>query len=69
MMKRPRLDTRFNWRDPNMPVMRDYVMRDGSRKNVIDPDYEHRYREHMMNAAPHPNWRSDPTYNLRKRKR
>lgn len=68
-MKRSRPDTRFNWRDPNMPVMRDYVMRDGSRKNVIDPDYEHRYREHMMNAAPHPNWRSDPTYNLRKRKR
>lgn len=69
-MKRPRPDTRLNWRDPNMPVCREYVMRDGTVKGpFVDQDYEHRYREHMMKNAEALDWRSDPTYNLRKRKR
>jgi hypothetical protein len=69
-MKRqpPRPDTRPDWRDPNLPVIRDYRMGDGSRKTEVDPDYEHRYREHMMSAAPHPDYKRDPTYNLRRKK-
>ena len=66
-MKRPRVDNRPDWRDPNMPVLRDYCMGDGSRKTIVDPDYEHRYREMLMQTTAHPNYRSDPTYNLRRK--
>lgn len=61
--------TRLDWRDTNMPVIRDYVMQDGTKKSIISPDYERRYREHMMNAAPQPNWKDDPTYNLRRKRK
>lgn len=61
-------DTRPDWRDPNMPVLRDYKMIDGSKKEIVDPDYERRYRAHMIDAAPHENWRNDPTYNIRRRR-
>lgn len=65
---RPRTDIP-DWRDPNMPVLRDYTMRDGSKKKIVDPDYEHRYREFMVSDPNkrYPNWRNDPTYNIRKR--
>lgn len=65
----PPPDTRPNWRDPNLPCIRDYRMGNGERKIEIDPDYEHRYRAHMMEAAPHPSWRNDPTYNMKKDRR
>lgn len=71
-MKRPRPDTRPDWRDPNMPVMRDYRMGDGSHKTIIDPDYERRYREYLMTDTTvpnHPNWRLDPTYDLKKQRK
>lgn len=58
----------MDWRDPDMPVLRDYRMGDGSRKTVVDPDYEHRYRDHMMHMAPHPNHWEDPTYNMKRKK-
>ena len=59
----PRLD----WRDPAMPVIRDYRMANGGRKTEVDPDYERRYREHLVEAAVQPSYRSDPTYNMRRR--
>lgn len=58
----------FDWRDPTMPVIRPYKMADGSRKEIVDPDYEHRYREHLMTAAVQPGFRDDPTYNMKRRK-
>ena len=67
-MKRPRPDLRPNWRDPNLPCIRDYRMGDGTRLTEVDPDYERRYREMLMETTDHPNWRNDPTYNLRKSK-
>lgn len=67
-MKRPQLDTRPNWHDPNMPVLRDYRMADGTKRTIVDPDYEHRYREHLMQVSENPSYKNDPTYNL-KRKR
>jgi hypothetical protein len=60
-------DDRFNWRDEAMPVIRNYKFINGQCKTEIDPDYERRYREHMMSNADYPNWRSDPTYNLRRK--
>lgn len=67
-MKRRRLppDTRPDWRDPNMPVLRDYVMGNGTKRTIVDPDYERRYREHLMSTTSHPDYHRDPTYNLRK---
>lgn len=69
--KRPRTDIP-NWRDPNMLVLRDYVMGDGSRKHIVDPDYEHRYREHLMSLPPEegrPLHKNDPTYDLKKQRK
>lgn len=70
-MKRKRLppDTRPDWRNEKMLVIRDYRMADGSRMTMIDPDYERRYREHLIQTTTHASWRDDPTYNLRKDRR
>lgn len=69
-MKRPRRpDTRPNWRDPNMPCARDYEMRDGSRMTIVDPEYERRFREFCMEINKHPDWRDDPTYDLKKQRK
>ncbi len=67
-MKRLSPDHRLPWRDPAMPVLRDYKMADGSIRNVVDPDYERRYREMLVETSQEPGWKQDPTYNM-KRKR
>jgi len=51
-----------DWRDPNMPVLRNYRFANGETREWVDPDYERRYREHMMQSSPQPSWRDDPTY-------
>lgn len=63
-----RPDLRPDWRDPNMPVIRRYVMQDGSIQTEIDPDYERRYSEFKMSITKNPSWDRDPTYNMRKKK-
>lgn len=70
MPRRRRLspDTRPSWRDPNLPCIRDYRMPNGTRLTLVDPDYERRYREHLMETTTHPNHTDDPTYNLRRKK-
>lgn len=69
-MPRRRLapDLRPSWRDPAMPVLRDYLMADGTRKTLVDPDYERRFREHLMSTTTHPTYSDDPTYYLNRRK-
>lgn len=67
-MKHPKPDRRLDWRDPNMPVIRDYRMANGQHRTEVDPDYERRYREHLMQFGEQPSYRNDPTYNLRKDK-
>jgi len=69
VIKRLRPDTRPSWRDPNMPVLRDYTMADGTKKHIIDPDYERRYREHLFNTTAHPSHDDDPTYDLKKQRK
>lgn len=63
-----RPDLRPDWRDPNMPVTRDYLMQDGSKMTSVDPEYERRFREFCMQINKHPDYRNDPTYNMRKKK-
>jgi hypothetical protein len=58
----------IDYLNPSMPVIRDYTFADGRRVTEVDPEYERRYREHMMATSPHPGPRSDPTYKLRKKK-
>lgn len=58
----------FDWRDPAMPVIRSYKMADGTTRTEVDPDYERRYREHLMEAAVQPKFRDDPTYEMRRKK-
>lgn len=65
---RPRPDTRPDWRDPDMPVLREYRMANGRLVTEIDPEYERRYREFKLHDAIAPTFRNDPTYNLRRRK-
>jgi hypothetical protein len=67
MKRRPRHDSRPDWRDPNLPCIRDYRMGDGTHKTEVDPDYERRYREHLMQTSSHPSYRDDPTYNLKRK--
>lgn len=49
-----------------MPVLRDYKMGDGTTKHVVDPEYERQFREMLMESTPHPNYKLDPTYHMRK---
>ena len=67
-MKRAVPDNRPDWRDPEMPVIRDYRMANGTRKTEVDPDYEHRYREMLVSTSDNPSWRDDPTYNMKRKK-
>lgn len=66
-MKRPKPDLRPSWRDPNLLCERQYKMPDGTLRTQVDPDYEHRYREFLMETSTHPSWRNDPTYNMRRK--
>ena len=61
-------DTRLDWRDPNMPVERNYEMPNGTIQRLVDPEYERRYREHLisMDNSRIRHWRNNPTYHLRK---
>lgn len=61
-------DTRPHWSDPNLPCIRDYKMANGAKLTEVSPDYERRYREHLMEVSENPGWKRDPTYNLRKPK-
>jgi hypothetical protein len=65
-------DTRLNWRDPDMPVLRPWEDRWGKVYiREIPPEEESEYCTSMVNNNnPNaPSWRNDPTYNLAKRRR
>jgi hypothetical protein len=66
MRRRILQDQRLDWRDPKMPVLREYHFV-GETKTIIDPDYESRYRAYCM-EQPGDDWRYDPTYNMRRKK-
>lgn len=58
----------FDPSSPSMTVIRRYRMPDGTIREIIDPEYERRYREHLLSTSANPTWRNDPTYNMRKKK-
>lgn len=69
MSKRLRPDLRPKSTSPNLPCIRDYRMGDGTTRTEIDPDYERRYRGHLMQTSAHPGWRQDPTYEMKRNKK
>lgn len=67
MPRRPRLKAPIrtdipDWRDPQMPLCRNYTMMNGSKLTEVSPEFEQRFRQHGMDISPMPNWRDDPTY-------
>jgi hypothetical protein len=44
-------------------------MADGSERTDVDPDYERRYREHLMMIDDNPRYADDPTYDLKKQRK
>lgn len=71
-MRRKKLppDDRLDWRDPNMPALRYGVVDGIEGMHEIKPEhitqYYHAKMHHPFNSAP--NWKNDPTYNLKKNK-
>lgn len=68
MKRRAPPDTRPRWNDPALPCIREYRFANGKVLTEVDPDYERRYREHMMEAAAHPRWDQDEIYYARKKR-
>lgn len=61
--------TKPDWRDPNMPVQRNYKFADGTEVESVTPEYEQRLRAHLLeNQQALPSWRDDPTYNMKRHK-
>jgi len=60
-MKRRRLDTRLDWRDIEMPVLRPFE--DGIYP--VTPEEEQAWCQDKMKRSPMPDYNDDPTYTLR----
>lgn len=54
-------DNRLDWRDPEMPVL-------GKFGRPIDHNKLHQLAQVRVEQANDPDWRNDPTYNLRRSK-
>jgi hypothetical protein len=59
--KRPKIDTRLDWRDPNLPVF-------GKSGKAYPPEVMQQHAQRQIRFSSEPSWRNDPTYNLRKTK-
>lgn len=63
--RRKEPDTRLDWRDPDMPVLRVFERPWGEvALDPEPPEKEQAFRREMMMFSQAPNWRNDPTYNL-----
>lgn len=61
--RRPPPDTRPDWRDPNMPVL-------AQTKRGLEVWDAERFRQAIagrLAICTEPDWRHDPTYNLRRK--
>ena len=75
MKRRKYIDTRPDWRDPNMPVLL-LAQPVGSTDNKYtlcefpSEDITNYFKAKMNSAqnAMHPDWRHDPTYNMKRKK-
>lgn len=73
-MKRPRPDTRLDWRDPAMPVLLAALDNDENKVMIeVGPNTaikcaKARFMQQVLRPDLCPSWREDPTYNLRRKK-
>lgn len=65
MRRRPRPDTRPDWRDPNMPVL---VQHRTDGLIAIEPERLTKVAQVRLQMCTEPTYDRDPTYNLRRRK-
>ena len=66
-MKRRHLpDTRLDWRDPNMPVLR---LNNKGQFVEVDPEFIQQYYDRKINSIDYvaPHYKNDPTYFLKKK--
>lgn len=68
MSPKPSPDRRPSWRDPNLPVQRNYLLRDGRQLTSVTPEFETEFRKFLMETTAQPSWKNDPTYDLRRKK-
>ena len=58
-------DRRLNWRDPNMPVLREMKFGCGEQRLVeVPPEEEQDHCAGVVDKKPVPSWFEDETYNL-----
>ncbi len=60
MKRKPKPDTRPDWRDPNLPVY-------GKSGRAIDYYLQEEVAKMRLATSREPFWRDDPTYNMRKK--
>lgn len=68
--RKPYIDTRPDWRDPNMKVHA-LAYDNYNQKWVwltLTPEERQAYAQYEMEALSAPHWSHDPTYNLRRKK-
>lgn len=74
-----REDKRLDWRDPDMPVLvlcdtgikhpDGRIERTGVKMLALTPEQRRSASEQFMRTSVDPHWRSDPTYDLNRRKK
>lgn len=62
--RRPYRDDRPDWRNPNMPVL---IMHRVNGLVPVNPEFMSQVSRHKLANDIEPDWRRDPTYNLRRR--
>jgi hypothetical protein len=71
--RRPPVDLRPNWRDPSMPALFSVTNRNTGKESLMEftPEAATRaFAAKLQREAPHlPDWKSDPTYDLKGRRR
>lgn len=66
--RRLQKDTRPDWRDPEMPCWTTCRMSDGSTRTMyVPPTLRQEFAIRDLAGGLRGDWRSDPTYNLRRR--
>lgn len=68
-MKRIKKDCRLDWRDKNMPVLRFGYLQSKIVMYEVNPVKIEAYYQQKMLNHPAPDWKNDPTYDLKGKKK
>lgn len=56
-----------DWRDPDMPLVRNYLFSNGTVLNTVDKEFEQAWRARCMEMNAASSWRNDPTYHSKRK--